>query len=217
MSARSSRRVLVWRHGETDHNASGIYQGQLDSHLSDRGRRQAAAAAARLAERPVARLIASDLVRAADTADELAALTGLTVEHDERLREIHVGRWQGLAHTEVVDRFPQVLAALDRGEDPVRGETGERVVDVQVRVRAVFDELLPRLGPGETAVLATHGMASRALVADVVGLSARQAWLSLVGLHNCHWAELVEHRTGWRLEAWNVGVAGPGAASVSDR
>lgn len=210
------RRVIVWRHGETGHNAGGIYQGQLDSHLSPRGREQAAAAAEVLAGRGATRLLASDLARASDTADALAARTGLVVEHDERLREIHVGRWQGLPHTEVVTRYPDVVAALDRGEDTVRGETGERVADVRVRVRAVFDELVARLQDGQTAVVATHGMASRALVADVVGLSYRQAWLSLVGLHNCHWAELVEHRTGWRLESWNVGV-GPSVGSVTDR
>lgn len=210
------RRVIVWRHGETEHNAGGIYQGQLDSHLSARGREQAAAAADALSTRPVARLVSSDLARAADTAEALAARTGLRVEHDTRLREIHVGQWQGLPHTEVVSRFPDVMAALDRGEDEVRGVTGERVADVRVRVRAAFDELVDRLGPEETAVVATHGMASRALVADVVGLSYQQAWLALVGLHNCHWAELVQHRTGWRLEAWNVGVA-PSVGSVTDR
>ncbi|WP_122261557.1 histidine phosphatase family protein [Ornithinimicrobium cerasi] len=210
------RKVLVWRHGETGHNASGIYQGQLDVHLSERGREQAAAAADVLAGRGVSRLLSSDLARAADTADALASRTGLRVEHDSRLREIHVGVWQGLPHTEVVARYPEVVAALDRGEDAVRGEHGERVADVQVRVRAVFEELVARLGPEECGVVATHGMASRALVADVVGLTYRQAWLSLVGLHNCHWAELVQHRTGWRLEAWNVGVL-PGVGSVSDR
>ncbi|GAA5157416.1 histidine phosphatase family protein [Ornithinimicrobium tianjinense] len=210
------RRVIVWRHGETGHNASGIYQGQLDVHLSDRGRQQAAAAAQALCDRGVARLVSSDLARAADTADALAALTGLTVEHDERLREIHVGEWQGLPHSEVVRRYPDVVEALDRGEDEVRGVHGERVVDVQRRVRAAFDDLVARLAPDRTAVLATHGMASRALVADVVGLSYRQAWLSLVGLHNCHWAELVEHRTGWRLEAWNRGVTAS-VGSVTDR
>jgi glucosyl-3-phosphoglycerate phosphatase len=210
------RRVIVWRHGETPHNVGGIYQGQLDVHLSARGREQAACAADALVARDVARLLASDLARASDTADALAARTGLRVEHDERLREIHVGQWQGLPHTEVVERFPDVVAALDRGEDAVRGVTGERVEDVRVRTRAVFDELVARLGRDETAVVTTHGMASRALVADVVGLSYRQAWLSLVGLHNCHWAELVEHRTGWRLEAWNVGVTAS-VGSVSDR
>lgn len=210
------RRVIVWRHGQTGHNAGGIYQGQLDVHLSARGREQAASAADVLAGRGAVRLLASDLARAADTADALAARTGLRVEHDERLREIHVGQWQGLPHTEVVARYPDVVAALDRGEDAVRGVTGERVQEVRVRVRAAFDELVARLGPDDTAVVTTHGMASRALVADVVGLSYRQAWLSLVGLHNCHWAELVEHRTGWRLEAWNVGVTARGV-SVTDR
>lgn len=210
------RRVIVWRHGETGHNVGGIYQGQLDVHLSARGREQAAAAADALADRGAARLLASDLARASDTADALAGRTGLRVEHDERLREIHVGQWQGLPHTEVVARFPDVVAALDRGEDAVRGVTGERVEDVRLRTRAVFDELVARLGPDETAVVTTHGMASRALVADVVGLSYRQAWLSLVGLHNCHWAELVEHRTGWRLESWNVGVTAS-VGSVTDR
>lgn len=210
------RRVIVWRHGETAHNVGGIYQGQLDIHLSERGRQQAASAAEALAGRGAVRLVASDLARAADTADALAARTGLRVEHDPRLREIHVGQWQGLRHTEVVDRFPDVVAALDRGEDAVRGVTGERVDDVRVRVRAAFEELVARLRPDDTAVVTTHGMASRALVADVVGLSYRQAWLSLVGLHNCHWAELVEHRTGWRLESWNVGVS-PSVGSVTDR
>ena len=210
------RRIIVWRHGETSHNADGVYQGQLDSHLSARGREQAAVAAQALAQRGATRLLASDLARAADTAEALSARTGLRVEHDERLREIHVGRWQGLRHAEVLERFPDVLAALDRGEDAVRGETGERVADVQARVRAVFDELVERLGRDDTAVLTTHGMASRALVAEVVGLTYRQAWLSLVGLHNCHWAELVEHRTGWRLEAWNVGVSAS-VGSVTDR
>lgn len=208
------RRVIVWRHGQTEHNRGGIYQGQLDAALSDTGHEQAAAAAGPLAARGPSRIVSSDLARASDTAAALAARTGLRVEHDPRLREIHVGRWAGLRHAEVVERYPEVVAALDRGEDPPRGETGESVADVQVRARAAFDDLVAALGEGETAVLTTHGVASRALVAGVVGLTYRQSWLALVGLHNCHWAELVEHRTGWRLESWNVGVDAAGAASV---
>ncbi|MFX0537642.1 histidine phosphatase family protein [Ornithinimicrobium sp. Y1847] len=210
------RRVIVWRHGETDHNASGIYQGQLDSHLSARGREQAAAAAEMLSTKGVTRLIASDLARASDTADALADLTGLRVEHDRRLREIDVGAWQGMKHTDVVARYPQVVAALDRGEDPRRGETGERVVEVQRRVREAFDDLERRLEEGDTAVIATHGVASRMLVASVLGMDRQLAWTALVGLRNCHWAELVEHRTGWRLDAWNVGVT-DSVGSVTDR
>ena len=210
------RRVIVWRHGETEHNAGGIYQGQLDSHLSERGRAQAAVAAEALAARAPARIVASDLARAADTAEALSARTGIVVEHDPRLREIHVGRWAGLPHTKVVAGWPQVVEAIDRGEDPRRGDTGESVGDVRVRVREAFDDLVHRMREDETAVVATHGVASRALVAGVVGLTYQQSWLALVGLHNCHWAELVEHRTGWRLDSWNVGVT-TSVGSVTDR
>lgn len=210
------RSVIVWRHGETEHNAGGFYQGHLDTPLSARGHEQAAAAAPALAALAPARVLSSDLRRAAATAAALADLTGLSVQHDPRWREIDVGEWQGLRHTDVLARQPEVLAALDRGEDVVRGVTGERVEDLQRRTRAAFDELVATMGEDETVVVASHGLASRALVADVVGLTYRQAWLSLVGLRNCHWAVLVQHRTGWRLDAWNVGV-GASVPSVTDR
>lgn len=210
------RRVIVWRHGETAQNAGGVYQGHLNSELSARGEQQAAQAAAVLAQRHPSRLLSSDLGRAAATAQALAEVSGLEVRTDARWREIDVGQWQGLPHAEVVAAHPEVMAALDRGEDVVRGVDGETVADLQRRTRAAFEDLLAIQEQGETVVVATHGLASRALVADVVGLSYRQAWLSLVGLRNCHWAELVEHRTGWRLEVWNAGVGGS-VGSVTDR
>ncbi|OLT14970.1 phosphoglycerate mutase [Serinicoccus sp. CUA-874] len=200
------RRVIVWRHGETEHNAGGIYQGQLDTELSVRGREQARRAAEVLAARGVVRLVTSDLTRAVQTATCLAERTGLRTEPDARLREIHVGRWQGLTHQEVLARDPEAQQALERGEDVVRGQTGERVADVAARARAAFEEVVADLPEHGPAVLASHGLASRALVCAVVGLDFQQASQALVGLRNCHWAELVEHATGWRLEAWNVGV-----------
>ena len=200
------RRVIVWRHGETEQNAAGVYQGHLDSPLSARGQQQAEQAAAVLAQRRPSRLVSSDLARAAGTAEALAGVSGLRVEADPRWREIDVGQWQGMRHADVVAAHPEAMAALDRGEDVVRGVHGESVADLQRRLRVVFDELVAEQGPEETVVIATHGLAGRALVAEVVGLSYQQAWLSLVGLRNCHWAELVEHRTGWRLEVWNAGV-----------
>lgn len=210
------RRVIVWRHGETEQNAGGVYQGHLDSELSRRGQQQAAAAAAALARREPARLLSSDLRRAAATAEALSQASGLTVQTDARWREIDVGQWQGLRHADVVAAHPEVMDALDRGEDVVRGVDGETVADLQRRTRAAFDDLVATQEQGETVVVSTHGLASRALVADVVGLSYRQAWLSLVGLRNAHWAELVEHRTGWRLEVWNAGV-GESVGSITDR
>lgn len=211
----TGRRLIVWRHGQTEHNAGGIWQGQLDIDLSETGVRQARAAAEGLARLGPHRIVSSDLRRAAHTADELAAVVGLPVTRDERFREIDVGTWQGMSQGDVAERYPDEHAALARGEDIRRGEHGEAVEHVRERVYAGAQDLLAGLAEGETAVVATHGVAGRALAAAMVGLGQRDAWLMLGGLHNCHWAELAEHRTGWRIVGWNVG-AGPVASGTSD-
>jgi broad specificity phosphatase PhoE len=200
------RRLLVWRHGQTHHNASGIWQGQLDTELSDLGRAQARAAAAALASYEPAIIVSSDLSRAADTARELASLVGLEVRTDERLREIHAGEWQGMTAGDVAEQFPEEQAALAAGEDLPRGVHGETLSQLGVRVRAAVDDLLLELAPGQNAVVATHGVAGRAVVASLVGLSQHEAWTSIAGLHNCHWAELREDKKGWRIVAWNAGA-----------
>jgi broad specificity phosphatase PhoE len=200
------RSLIVWRHGETDHNASGIWQGQLDTALSDKGRQQAQAASLVLAAYKPSMIVSSDLQRAADTARSLASLVEVPVRHDERLREIHAGLWQGMTAGDVAEQFPAEQAALMGGEDIQRGVHGESLAQVAERTRAAVDDLLAELPPGECAVIATHGVSGRTVAASLVGLDQQTAWQSLGGLHNCHWAELREYRRGWRIVAWNVGT-----------
>jgi broad specificity phosphatase PhoE len=204
-ATRGARRLIVWRHGETDQNAGGIWQGQLDTAMSDKGRRQAESAAVALAAYRPSMIVSSDLQRAADTARTLASQVGLQVRYDERLREIHVGQWQGMTAGDVAEQFPEAQAALAAGEDIRRGVDGESLGQVAVRTRAAVDEMLADVGPGHCAVIATHGVASRAIVASLVGINQHLAWQSIAGLHNCHWAELSEYAAGWRIVSWNVG------------
>jgi len=200
------RSLIVWRHGETDHNASGIWQGQLDTALSDKGREQAQTAAAALAAYKPSVILSSDLQRAADTARSLASQVGLQVRYDERLREIHAGLWQGMTAGDVAEQFPVEQAALRAGEDIQRGVHGESLGQVTERTRAAVDELLTDLAPGDCAVIATHGVAGRAVVASLIGLDQHTAWRSFAGLSNCHWAELHEYARAWRMVSWNVGA-----------
>ena len=72
-----ARRLILWRHGETAHNAAGIWQGQLDIALSETGLAQATAAAPHLAARRPDVIVSSDLLRAAATADALGGLLGV--------------------------------------------------------------------------------------------------------------------------------------------
>ncbi len=205
VAKRDARTLIVWRHGETDHNAGGIWQGQLDTALSDKGREQAQTAAVALAAYGPSVIVSSDLQRAADTARTLASRVGLQVRYDERLREIHAGQWQGMTAGDVAERFPEAQAALAAGDDIRRGVDGESLGQVEERTRAAVDELLSDLAPGHCAVITTHGVSGRAVVASLVGLDQHLAWQSFAGLHNCHWATLSEYVAGWRIAAWNVG------------
>ena len=206
VAGEGGRTLIVWRHGETDHNASGIWQGQLDIALSAKGREQALSGAVALAAYKPSVIVSSDLQRAADTARSLATLVGLPVRLDERLREIHAGLWQGMTAGDVAERFPVEQAALAAGEDIQRGGHGESLGQVAERTRAAVDDLLTDLPPGECAVIATHGVAGRTIAASLAGLDQHTAWRSFAGLHNCHWAELHEHSWAWRIAAWNVGT-----------
>ncbi|MDH6551342.1 broad specificity phosphatase PhoE [Streptomyces sp. SAI-041] len=110
------RRVILWRHGQTSWNVERRFQGTTDVELTETGVGQARRAARLLASLQPDAIVASDLRRAANTAAELAALTGLDVAHDEGLRETYAGVWQGLTHEEIIARHGEEYAAWKRGE-----------------------------------------------------------------------------------------------------
>jgi len=97
------------------------FQGTTDIELTETGLAQARRAARLLAALSPDAIIASDLRRAARTADELAGLTGLPVTHYEGLRETYAGKWQGLTHPEILDRYGEQYTAWKRGEPVRRG------------------------------------------------------------------------------------------------
>lgn len=98
------RRVILWRHGQTAWNVERRFQGTTDVELTETGVAQARRAARLLASLQPDAIVSSDLSRAANTAAELVALTGLQVTHDEALRETYAGLWQGLTHDEIIMR-----------------------------------------------------------------------------------------------------------------
>ena len=202
--ASGARRLVVLRHGETDSNAAGIWQGQLDHELSARGHAQARAAARALIPLRPVRVVSSDLRRAQVTGQDVAAACGVPITTDARLREIHAGAWQGMTGDQVREQYPEDAERLLTGEDFRRGGDGETVAEVAERARALVEEVLAAMEPGECVVLATHGVTGRTLAADLVGLDQQQAWLALGGLRNCHWVLLEEGRSGWRIVEWNA-------------
>lgn len=197
-------RLIVWRHGNTDWNAANRVQGQLDIPLNDLGREQAATAAPLLAALRPDALFASDLRRAVATAETLAALTGLPIRTDPRLRERYYGLWQGLTNSELWARFP-VESARWRAGDPDPGCEVESLDDLGKRVGAALQEAADA-APGGTIVVATHGGAARQGCGHLLGWDS--AVLATVrSLQNCHWTELRHHDVrGWQLTSHNAGL-----------
>src|SRR4051794_33790713 len=152
--------LVLWRHGQTEWNASRRIQGQTDTPLSAVGVEQAAESAPRLAALRPTVLVSSDLQRAATTAGALAAITGLTPAYDPRLRERGFGEWEGLTHPEATARWPEAFARWRRGEEV--GDAGVEEIDaVAKRTAAAIEETADAAGPDAVIVVAMHGAAAR--------------------------------------------------------
>jgi len=149
--------VILARHGQTDWNRDGIWQGHGDPPLNDLGREQAAALAARLAAEPVEALYSSDLRRASETAAFIATAAGVPVLLDSGLREMDVGSWTGITVEEARRRF-------ERSEQP-DGETRD---EFDARVVAALHRVASGHRNGRIVVV-THGGVARALQRHVLG------------------------------------------------
>lgn len=202
------RRLVLLRHGQTEYNAASRMQGHLDTELTDIGRAQADVAARELATREPYRIVSSDLRRAHDTASALSTATGVPVELDERLRETHLGDWQGLTHLDVDDVSPGIRETW-RADAEFRPPGGESRVDVAKRSMPLIDELLD--DPAWTTspvVVVAHGGTIAALTAALLDLPVDR-WPVLGGLGNASWVQVAAHGSApsWRLDVWNATAA----------
>ena len=214
-----TRRLVMLRHGQTNFNLGSRMQGQLDTELSELGHAQAAAAAEVLAKRQPLLIVSSDLRRADDTAVALGERMGLPVRVDHRLRETHLGDWQGMTHAEVDAAAPGARLVW-RDDATWAPHGGESRVDVAARAMPVVAELVagePEWGavdePARPVVLVAHGGLIAALTAALLRLPVEN-WPALGGMGNASWTQLSGHsaddtdgeldRIRWRLDVWNA-------------
>lgn len=209
-----ARRLILLRHGQTTYNATSRMQGQLDTELSEEGRQQARNIAPVLTEMGVAKIVASDLSRAAVTAQIVAEHLELPVAYDARLRETHLGQWQGKTHAEV-DGADGSVRAHWRNTPTWAPPEGESRIDVAQRARPVVDELMEHFDEWDDAavLLVAHGGTIAALTSSLLDLEISQ-YPMMKSLRNANFAQLQalprygEPDTGvqWYLEAWNQGL-----------
>jgi probable phosphoglycerate mutase len=163
-------RLLLLRHGQSEWNAAGRWQGQADPPLTPHGEEQARAAARWLASTGLTGVVTSDLQRARRTGEIIAAELGLPVVGEEPgLRERDVGLWSGLTTDELDERFPGAVEAWRAGllTEPPGGESNEALT---ARVMDAVERLAARPA-SEVLLVVTHGG-----VIHTVGQALGAAW-----------------------------------------
>jgi len=180
-------RLILIRHGETEWNVEGRYQGQADPPLNQRGLAQAHQLAQKLRGVGLDVLYSSPLRRALQTAQILAEALEVSLHTEPRLMEIHQGEWQTLLYTEIAARYPELFDRWQTEPWTVTLPGGENIAQVQERVYAAVDEILSR-HEGQCIGMVAHRLPITLLKIRYQGLDPDV--VRTLQLPNTYWEEI---------------------------
>lgn len=162
-------RLCLVRHGQTDWNLEGRYQGQSDIPLNSTGIKQARLIAEILRDEKFDAVYSSDLSRAIRTAEIITEHRNhLKINTDPRLREVRQGEWEGLTRDIIRDRYPKIWEALIENPVSAHPPGGETVLEVQSRVNAALNDI-SALYPDGNILVVSHGLALATVICSVNG------------------------------------------------
>jgi broad specificity phosphatase PhoE len=165
-------RAYLVRHGATQLTAENRFSGAVGVDLSDEGRDQVRRLAQRLAGDRIAAVYTSPLSRTVETAEILAAPHGLAPIHEDGLREIGHGRWEGLTRGEVEERFPGEYDAWEADPFTFAPEGGETGLAVLARALPAIRRIVVS-HEGSTVLVVSHKATLRLVLASLLGMDAR--------------------------------------------
>ena len=193
-------RLILIRHGETAWNRATRIQGHTDIPLSPLGLVQAERLAAALADEPLAAIYSSDLSRARQTAETLAAAHGLPIQFDPALRERAFGRFEGLSWLEIEQGYPEDAARWRRREPDFAVGGGESLNVFSARCLGAASRAAAA-HPGQSIAVVAHGGVLDCLyrAATRVALDAPRSWQ----LGNATINRLLATSEGFTLVGWS--------------
>ncbi len=168
-------KVIFIRHGQTEWNVSGRYQGQSDVHLTAEGRQQAVKLAENFPVEELAAVYASDLNRAMVTAETIAAKFNLPVQPEAAFRELSFGQWEGLTYQQIVAQWEEAMANFMQHPDILEIPGGESFPAVQKRALARLTELVEQ-HDGQTIAIVAHGAVLRTILAAALHMPLQYLW-----------------------------------------
>ena len=170
-------RLILVRHGETDWNKAGRFQGQIDIPLNENGRRQAAAARDFLKDIPIDRAWSSTLSRPTETAQIiLEAHPDVPLTQIDGLVEIGHGVWEGKLESEIREDWSELLDTWKRAPETVQMPKGETIQDEWARSVRSWGESAGALKPEETVLVVAHDAVNKTILCDLLGLTPADIW-----------------------------------------
>jgi probable phosphoglycerate mutase len=170
-------RLLLVRHGETDWNREGRFQGQIDIPLNDNGLAQAEAARHFLEGVTIHRAWTSVMARPRRTAEVILEVhPGVELASTEGLVEIGHGLWEGRLEREIAEEWPDLLADWKRAPHTVEMPQGETLQDVWDRSIASWDAIARSLQDGETGLVVAHDAVNKTILCALLGLAPADIW-----------------------------------------
>lgn len=168
-------RLLLTRHGQTDWNIAGRYQGQSDILLNQTGYKQAETLAKRLSLESINAIYSSDLSRAFDTAQAVAKFHPLEIQTDSRWRELSFGDWEGMDYKQMSAHSPELFEKWMQDSANISTPNGESLKQLADRVKSAFDEIKNK-HKDQTVLVVSHSGALQALLATLLGIDLNRYW-----------------------------------------
>ena len=166
--------IILVRHGETEWNVAEIFRGRIDIDLNEMGIKQAGLLAEYLSNVKIDAIYSSPLKRALKTAEIVAGYHKLDVDIAPGLTDFNFGKWQGLSHQEVKDKYKQLYAEWINHPAQVKMPAGESLDDVRKRTNDVVAELIASYEG--TVVLVSHRVVNKVLICALLGLDNSHFW-----------------------------------------
>ena len=166
--------IILARHGETEWNVAEVFRGTIDIELNKTGIKQAELLAEYLGSVEIDAIYSSPLRRALKTAEVIAGYNRLRVNIAPGLIDFNFGKWQGLSHKEVKDKYKELYEGWINHPERVRMPAGESLDDVRERALAVVDEIIEN--HKGTVVMVSHRVVNKVLICALLGLENSHFW-----------------------------------------
>ena len=170
-------RIILIRHGETNWNKEGRFQGQIDIPLNEKGKEQASKASQYLEEIEFTKAFSSSMKRPYETAKIILKNNNIQIEKIESLVEISHGLWEGKLEEEIKQTWPEMLRNWHEKPESVTMPEGESIKQVSDRAISAWNHICNSQQENDTTLLVAHDAVNKTLLCHILGLSYSDIWM----------------------------------------